>query len=93
VGARTRFYPSDPRHQPFDLVITVCDEAAGESCPIFPGTPKKIHWSTPDPAWSRGRKSEKEAAFDHAFFLLRQQIEGLVSNVFWCRIGVPLSAG
>src|SRR5512134_1948231 len=52
----------------FDLVITVCDQAAGESCPLFPGTPKKLHWSTPDPAKAAGSDSEIDAAFDKAFF-------------------------
>lgn len=65
-------------HQSFDLVITVCDQAAGESCPLFPGKPKKLHWSTPDPAKVSGTAAEIQAAFDHAFFMLKKRIEDLV---------------
>ncbi len=60
----------------FDYVITVCDQAAGETCPIFPGAPKKLHWSTPDPAKATGTNEEIEAAFDEAFALLKARIEG-----------------
>ena len=62
----------------FDLVITVCDEAAGESCPLFPGKPKKLHWSTPDPAKAQGTEVEIEAAFDETFFMLRGRVEELL---------------
>ncbi|HKO31946.1 MAG TPA: hypothetical protein VJU54_12465, partial [Nitrospiraceae bacterium] len=62
----------------FDLVITVCDQAAGESCPRFSGTPKKLHWSTPDPAKVTGSEAEIDAAFDKTFFLLRDRVEELV---------------
>jgi len=62
---------------PFDLVITVCDQAAGESCPLFPGKPKKLHWSTPDPAKATGSGAEIQAAFDNAFFMLKQRVEAL----------------
>jgi len=59
-------------------VITVCDQAAGESCPLFPGTPKKLHWSTPDPAKVTGSEAEIHAAFDKAFFLLKNRVEKLM---------------
>ncbi|HTK87649.1 MAG TPA: arsenate reductase ArsC [Nitrospiraceae bacterium] len=65
-------------NQSFDLVITVCDQAAGESCPLSPGNSKKLHWSTPDPAKARGSDAEMEAAFDHAFFMLKNRIQDLV---------------
>jgi arsenate reductase len=65
--------------QSFDLVITVCDQAAGESCPLFPGTPTKLHWSTPDPAKATGSDSERDAAFDQVFFMLRNRVEELMS--------------
>jgi arsenate reductase (thioredoxin) len=65
-------------HQSFDLVITVCDQAAGESCPLFSGNPKKLHWNTPDPAKATGSVTEIEAAFDHAFFMLKNRIQDLV---------------
>jgi arsenate reductase len=63
--------------QSFDLVITVCDQAAGESCPLFPGKPKKLHWSTPDPAKATGSEAEIDAAFDKAFLMLRNRVEDL----------------
>ena len=63
--------------QPFDLVITVCDQAAGESCPLFPGNPKKLHWSRPDPAKVTGSECAIDAAFDKAFLMLKNRIEEL----------------
>ena len=63
--------------QPFDLVITVCDQAAGESCPLFPGTPKKLQWSTPDPAKVTGSAGAIDAAFDKAFLMLKHRVEEL----------------
>ena len=62
----------------FDLVITVCDQAAGESCPLFHGTPKKLHWSTPDPATVTGSEAEIDTAFDHVFFMLKDRVEELM---------------
>jgi len=50
------------RAQPFDYVITVCDSAA-ETCPIFPGRARRIHWSFPDPAAVPGSDAERQAAF------------------------------
>jgi len=59
----------------FDYVITVCDAAANESCPLFSGPCKKLHWSTPDPAKARGSDEQIKAAFDEAFQLLKKRIE------------------
>ena len=50
------------RAQPFDYVITVCDNAA-ETCPLFPGPARRIHWSFPDPAASAGTAAERLASF------------------------------
>lgn len=61
----------------FDVVITVCDQAAGESCPLFRGTPTKLHWSTPDPAKASGSDAEVNAAFDEVFLMLKARIEQL----------------
>ncbi|MGB5324158.1 MAG: arsenate reductase ArsC [Pseudomonadales bacterium] len=58
-----------------DLVITVCDQAASESCPAFFGKHEKLHWSTPDPASEQGSESEIDAAFDNAFSMLKKRIE------------------
>ena len=65
--------------QSFDLVITVCDQAAGETCPLFPGSPRKLHWSTPDPAKATGSISEIDAAFDKAFFMLKNRVKELMT--------------
>lgn len=64
----------------FDLVITVCDAAAAESCPVFLGKHEKLHWSTPDPAASTGNEEEINAAFDEAFNMLKARIE---SELLW----------
>ena len=66
--------------QAFDLVITVCDQAAAESCPVFLGKAKKLHGSTPDPAKATGSDADIEAAFDTAFFMLKDRIEDLVHD-------------
>ena len=63
--------------QSFDLVITVCDQAADENCPLFPGTPQKLHWSMPDPAKIAGSEAEIDAAFDKTFFQLKDHVEEL----------------
>ena len=60
--------------QSFDLVVTVCDAAAAESCPVFLGPAKKLHWSTPDPAKATGSEADINAAFDDAFSQLQSRI-------------------
>lgn len=62
----------------FDLVITVCDQAAGESCPLFPGNPKKLHWSIPDPAKTKGTDAEIDAAFERSFSFVKNRVEELL---------------
>jgi arsenate reductase (thioredoxin) len=62
-------------NQPFDVVITVCDNAA-EHCPIFPGRAERIHWSFPDPAAVQGSEEEKLAAFRIVRDGLEQRLSG-----------------
>ncbi len=69
-------------NQNFDLVITVWDQAAGETCPFFPGKPNKLHWSTPDPAKATGTAAEIDAAFEQAFSMLKARIEDLIHGYF-----------
>lgn len=60
--------------QPFDLVITVCDDAA-EACPVFPGAAKRMHWSFPDPSQVPGDDDERYAAFVRVRDAIRERIE------------------
>jgi arsenate reductase len=62
----------------FDLVITVCDQAAGEPCPIFLAQVKKLHWSIPDPAKTQGTAEDIHKAFELAFSMLKSHIEELL---------------
>lgn len=59
----------------FDLLITVCDQAANEQCPVVFGEHQKLHWSTPDPAKAAGSDAQIDAAFEEAFQLLKDRIE------------------
>ena len=58
-----------------DFVFTVCDNAAKEVCPIWPGQPMTAHWGVPDPAAVQGTDDEKRRAFFAAFVVLRRRIE------------------
>jgi arsenate reductase (thioredoxin) len=57
-----------------DFVFTVCDSAAGEVCPVWPGQPMTAHWGIEDPAAVEGTTIEKECAFDQAFRYLKNRI-------------------
>jgi arsenate reductase (thioredoxin) len=57
-----------------DFVFTVCDNAAGETCPVWPGQPMTAHWGVPDPAEARGSTAEIALAFKDAYRMLHQRI-------------------
>jgi arsenate reductase len=63
--------PGAPR---LDFVFTVCDNAANEVCPVWPGQPVTAHWGVPDPAAVQGSEEEIKQAFREAFFLLERRI-------------------
>lgn len=62
----------------FDFIFTVCDNAAGESCPLWPGKPVTAHWGIPDPAAVEGSEAQR-IAFLQASAQLRQRIEGFLA--------------
>jgi arsenate reductase (thioredoxin) len=73
--------PGSPK---LDFVLTVCDNAANEPCPIWPGQPVTAHWGVPDPAAVRGSEAEVERAFREAFLILDRRI-----SLFLC---LPLTS-
>ena len=88
---RTLDYPADgtrsksweefaaPDAPVMDFVFTVCDSAAGESCPVWPGQPMTAHWGIEDPAHAQGTEIQKEAAFVIAFRYLKNRIAAFTS--------------
>ncbi len=60
------------------IVITVCDNAARETCPIWPGAPISAHWGIPDPAIVEGNEAMRRAAFDSAYMALNDRISALL---------------
>lgn len=74
---------SKPDSPPLHFVFTVCDSAAKEICPIWPGQPMTAHWGIPDPAAVQGTQEEIERAYSHAFAILDRRI-----TLFLC---LPLS--
>ena len=62
-----------------DFVFTVCDNAANEVCPIWPGQPMSAHWGVPDPAEAEGNEAERRVAFLDAYRMLERRISIFVS--------------
>jgi protein-tyrosine-phosphatase len=62
-----------------DIVITVCDNAAGESCPVWLGHPALAHWGVPDPVAASGDEESRRRAYTAAFATLRRRIELLLA--------------
>ena len=71
---------AQPGSPPLDFVITVCDAAAGEVCPIWPGQPMSAHWGMPDPATVQGSDAEIALAFAETYRMLNNRI-GAFSNL------------
>jgi arsenate reductase len=86
AGLRSKSWDefSKPGAPQMDFVFTVCDNAAKEVCPVWPGQPLTAHWGIPDPAAVHRTKEEVERAFRDAFFLLDRRISLFLS--------LPLSA-
>jgi arsenate reductase len=61
-----------------DFIFTVCDSAAAEACPIWPGHPVTAHWGVPDPAAVQGSDEERRRAFAEAFALLSERIRRFI---------------
>jgi arsenate reductase len=71
--------PDAPR---LDFVFTVCDQAAAEACPTWPGQPMTAHWGMPDPAAVQGTEEQRRRAFLDTFIMLRRRIELFASLPF-----------
>jgi len=71
---------AQPGAPPLDFVFTVCDNAANEVCPIWPGQPVTAHWGLPDPAAVQGSDADKQQAFRDTFVALDRRI-GLLTSL------------
>jgi arsenate reductase len=85
-GARSKSWEqfARPEAPKLDFVITVCDNAAKEVCPVWPGQPISAHWGVPDPAAVQGTDEEVARAYRDAFFMLERRI-----SLFLC---LPLAS-
>jgi arsenate reductase len=68
-----------PSAPPIDFIITVCDDAANERCPVWPGKPMTAHWGVSDPAATKGTETEIARAFREAYRLLLRRVELLAA--------------
>jgi arsenate reductase len=76
VGMRSKSWDEfvGPDAPPLDFIVTVCDNAAGEMCPVWPGHPMTAHWGIEDPASAQGSDADKRLAFRTAFGELERRI-------------------
>jgi protein-tyrosine-phosphatase len=82
LGSKSRDEFAKPDAPKMDFVFTVCDQAAGEVCPVWPGNPVTAHWGIPDPAAAEGTHDQKLAAFRDAFYHLDARIKIFTSLPF-----------
>ncbi|HUG25100.1 arsenate reductase ArsC [Piscinibacter sp.] len=68
-------FAAGPGAPPMDFVFTVCDNAAGETCPVWPGQPTTAHWGVPDPAAFEGPDVRKQQVFHDTAMILKRRIE------------------
>ncbi len=80
-GARSKSWDefAKPGAPAMDFVFTVCDDAAGEQCPFWPGQPMTAHWGVPDPAKAEGSEAEIALAFAESYRLLNNRISVFLS--------------
>jgi arsenate reductase len=81
AGARSKSWDEfvQPGAPQFDVIVTVCDRAAGEVCPVWPGQPVTAHWGVPDPTLATGNEAERMQAFRATCRALEQRILALVN--------------
>jgi len=70
---------TEPGVPAMDLVVTVCDSAAAETCPVWPGHPAQVHWGYADPSAAPGDEQARRAAFRDTLALIRRRIEALAA--------------
>ncbi|MBY6212408.1 arsenate reductase ArsC [Microbulbifer agarilyticus] len=73
-----------------DLVVTVCDSAAGESCPVWFGNSAKVHWGLEDPSKLEGSEEEIERAFNHTIDIIQQRVEQMLEQGLHKKSGAAL---
>lgn len=81
IDARSKSWDefAAPGAPEMDYIFTVCDSAAGETCPFWPGHPVSAHWGLPDPAATAGSDDDKRAAFEEAFGLIRARVRAFLA--------------
>lgn len=81
VGLRSKSWDEFAKEDApiMDFIITVCDNAAGEVCPVWPGRPLGTHWGVPDPAQFRGGEAKTAAVFDDTLDRLQHRIQALLA--------------
>ena len=78
-GLRSKSWDEFAQGQAMDFVFTVCDQAAGEMCPVWPGHPMTAHWGMPDPAAVQGSDDIRRQAFHDAAITLKRRLELLLA--------------
>jgi arsenate reductase len=82
TGLRSKSWDefSQPGALPFDLILTLCDRAKEEACPVWPGQPEVAHWGFEDPAACVGTEAARRAAFLRVFSEIQRRVESLVAS-------------